>query len=304
MTAFIVAAAITIVLGLALVLVLVAGRSTVSARLMKVIDAPEPEPAPAGIPQDTWMVRSAATLSRAVAPLRRSLGFAANPDLVRRLGLAGFRQPDAAEVFYAAKLFAPVLAALVAGFIIRQDVIFWFVMITAAGFVLPDFWLTGMIARRRNKIRLSLPDALDLLVICMEAGLGMDQAMIRVGKELKVSHPELSDEFGLINLEQRTGKARVDAWKAMADRTNLDTMRSFVNMLVQTERFGTPLSKSLSTFADSLRSKRRQQAEQMAAKTSVKLVFPLVLFIFPSMFIVLLAPAVISITRNMGRFFQ
>ena len=302
MTAFIVAAAITIVLGLALVLVLVAGRSTVSARLMKVIDAPEPEPV--GIPQDTWMARSAATLSRAVAPLRRSLGFAANPDLVRRLGLAGFRQPDAAEVFYAAKLFAPVLAALVAGFIIRQDVIFWFVMITAAGFVLPDFWLTGMIARRRNKIRLSLPDALDLLVICMEAGLGMDQAMIRVGKELKVSHPELSDEFGLINLEQRTGKARVDAWKAMADRTNLDTMRSFVNMLVQTERFGTPLSKSLSTFADSLRSKRRQQAEQMAAKTSVKLVFPLVLFIFPSMFIVLLAPAVISITRNMGRFFQ
>ena len=302
MTAFIVAAAITIVLGLALVLVLVAGRSTVSARLMKVIDAPEPEPV--GIPQDTWIVRSTASLSRAIAPLRRSLGFAANPDLVRRLGLAGFRQPDAAEVFYAAKLFAPVLAALVAGFIIRQDVIFWFVMITAAGFVLPDFWLTGMIARRRNKIRLSLPDALDLLVICMEAGLGMDQAMIRVGKELKVSHPELSDEFGLINLEQRTGKARVDAWKAMADRTNLDTMRSFVNMLVQTERFGTPLSKSLSTFADSLRSKRRQQAEQMAAKTSVKLVFPLVLFIFPSMFIVLLAPAVISITRNMGKFFQ
>jgi len=302
MTAFIVAAVITIVLGLALVLVLVSGRSTVSARLMKVIDAPVP--APAELQQDTWIVRSTASVSRVVAPLRRSLGFAANPDLVRRLGLAGFRQPDAAELFYAAKLFSPVLGALIAGFVIRQDVFFWFLMITALGFVLPDFALTGMISRRRNRIRLSLPDALDLLVICMEAGLGMDQAMIRVGKELKISHPELSDEFSVINLEQRTGKPRVDAWRSMAERTNLDTMKSFVNMLVQTERFGTPLSKSLSTFADSLRTKRRQQAEQMAAKTSIKLVFPLVLFIFPSMFIVLLAPAVISITRNMGKFFQ
>jgi tight adherence protein C len=126
----------------------------------------------------------------------------------------------------------------------------------------------------------------------------MDQALIRIGEELRLSHPELSDEFLLIRLEQRAGKPRIDAWKNMADRTGLEVVRSFVSMLMQTERFGTPLSRSLGYFADSLRVRRRQQAEEMAAKTTVKLVFPLVLFIFPSMFIVLLVPALISISRS------
>ena len=172
------------------------------------------------------------------------------------------------------------------------------------GFLLPDLWLSTAITRRRERVRLSLPDALDLLVICMEAGLGLDQAMIRVGNELALSNPDLSDEFLLINLEQRAGKPRLEAWRNMADRTDLEVVRSFVSMLVQTERFGTPISRSLATFADGLRLKRRQLAEELAAKTTIKMIFPLALFIFPSMFIVLLAPAVISISNSLGKLFQ
>ena len=153
--------------------------------------------------------------------------------------------------------------------------------------------------QRREKIRLALPDALDLLVICMEAGLGMDQALIRISEEMHLSHKDLSDEMIMIRLEQRAGKPRIEAWRNFATRTGLEVVRSFVNMLVQTERFGTPLSKSLGYFADSLRTKRRQQAEEMAAKTTVKLVFPLVLFIFPSMFIVLLMPSIIAISKSL-----
>ena len=171
-------------------------------------------------------------------------------------------------------------------------------ILAAVGFLWPDFWLTGAVARRRERIRLALPDALDLLVICMEAGIGMDQALIRIGEELRLVHKDLSEELSFIRLEQRAGKPRIEAWRNMAERTGLEIFRSFVSMLVQTERFGTPLSKSLGHFADSLRTRRRQQAEEMAAKTTVKLVFPLVFFIFPSMFIVLLMPAIISIGKS------
>lgn len=132
----------------------------------------------------------------------------------------------------------------------------------------------------------------------------MDQALIRIGDELRLAHKDLSDEFLFIRLEQRAGKPRIEAWRNMADRTGLEVFRSFVSMLVQTERFGTPLSKSLGYFADSLRTRRRQQAEEMAAKTTIKLVFPLVFFIFPSMFIVLLVPAIISIGKSFLANFQ
>ncbi len=302
MIAFIIAAAISCFLGLVLILLLISGRSAVTTRLLRVTGAqalPMEEE-----PRVSLSGRVLPLISNVVAPLRRALGITESGDAARRLALAGLRNPQAAEVFYAAKLFAPVLAAVLAGFVIRQDVFFWFVILAAVGFMLPDLWLTMAIARRRERVRLSLPDALDLLVICMEAGLGLDQAMIRVGRELAISNPDLSDELLLINMEQRAGKPRLDAWRNMADRTDLEVVRSFVSMLVQTERFGTPISRSLGTFADSLRLKRRQLAEELAAKTTIKMIFPLALFIFPSMFIVLLAPAVISINRNLGKFFQ
>ena len=299
-TAFVIAAAISCFLGLALILLLIGGGSPVTARLFRVTGT-----LPVGEEPRTRLAgRVLPLVSKVVSPLRRALGFTEDSDIARRLSIAGFRDAQAAEVFYAAKLFAPVLAAVLAGFVIRKDLFFWFVILSAVGFLVPDLWLTSAINRRRERLRLSLPDALDLLVICMEAGLGLDQALIRVGHELRLSHPDLSDEFDLINLEQRAGKPRLDAWRNMAGRSDLEVMRSFVSMLVQTERFGTPISRSLGTFADSLRLKRRQLAEEMAAKTTIKMIFPLVLFIFPSMFIVLLAPAVISISNNLGRFFK
>jgi tight adherence protein C len=164
--------------------------------------------------------------------------------------------------------------------------------------------LTRLVKRRREKIRKSIPDAIDLLVICVDAGLGIDQALLRVGQELGISHPQITEELLQINREQRAGKPRIQAWADMAARSQLPDIDGFANMLLQTERFGTPIARALSTFADTIRLKRRQLAEEMAAKTTVKIIFPLVLFIFPSMFIVLLGPAVLTILRGMSAMTQ
>jgi len=290
----IVAIALVFVLSLALFLVLLSGSSPVAARLSE-IAAVEPAKERFGKPG----LEIASKFAQFIAQIRKAVGFSEDSDLGERLMAAGFRDASSAELFFAAKLLGPVVAGLIAGFFLKgENVFFWFVLLAAAGYFGPDFWLSGAINRRRERVRLGLPDMLDLLVICMEAGLGMDQALIRVGEELSLSHPDLSDELLLIRLEQRAGKPRIEAWRNMANRSGLEVFRSFVNMLVQTERFGTPLSKSLGYFADSVRVRRRQQSEEMAAKTTVKLVFPLVFFIFPSMFIVLLAPAMISISKN------
>ena len=134
----------------------------------------------------------------------------------------------------------------------------------------------------------------------MEAGLGLDKAVVRVGQELRVSHPQLSEELLQVNFEQRAGVQRIAAWKAMADRVNVENVRSFVAMLIQTDRFGTPISKSLGVFSEALRTQRRQQAEEMAAKTTIKLVLPLVFLILPDVFIVTVGPAIITIIRSVG----
>lgn len=302
MIAFIIAAAISCFVGIVLIMLLIGGRSAVTARLLRVTGA---EAAPVEEePRRRFSGYFLEMVSKAAAPLRRALGISESGTAARRLALAGYRDPQSVEAFYAVKLFAPVLAAVLAGFVIRQDVFFWFVVLSVVGFLVPDLWLTTAISRRRERVRLSLPDALDLLVICMEAGLGLDQAMIRVGRELAISNPDLSDEFLVINLEQRAGKPRLEAWRNMAGRTDLEVVRSFVSMLVQTERFGTPISKSLSVFSEALRLKRRQRAEELAAKTTIKMIFPLALFIFPSIFIVLLAPAIISINNSLGKLIQ
>jgi tight adherence protein C len=289
----IVVAIISFVLSLGLLLLLLSGNSKVAARLTEI--AAEPvvrQPTVSG-------TQVASRVTSWFAPLRKLFGLADDGEVAKRLIAAGYREPVYVELFYTAKIVLPVLGALIAAFLLRgQNVLMWFLILAAVGYLAPDFWLTGAVTRRKEKIRLALPDALDLLVICMEAGLGMDQALIRIGEELKLSHKELSEELLLIRLEQRAGKPRIEAWRNMANRTGLEVFRSFVNMLVQTERFGTPLSKSLGYFADSLRVRRRQQAEEMAAKTTIKLVFPLVFFIFPSMFIVLLVPAIISISKS------
>jgi tight adherence protein C len=195
-------------------------------------------------------------------------------------------------------------AGLLVAVLIGTSSFIFFLIAVVGGFFLPDFWLNRAISKRRDQIRLSLPDGLDFLAICLEAGLGLDQGIVRLGQELGVSHPALSEELLQINFEQRAGVPRIAAWRTFSDRVDLESVRSFVAMLIQTDRFGTPLSKSLGMFSDALRTQRRQKAEEMAAKTTVKLVFPLVFFIFPSMGIVVVFPAFISIIRHMENFLK
>ena len=185
----------------------------------------------------------------------------------------------------AARLLAPIAVLLFWSFF-RQITFFWITLMMAGAYLAPDFWLSAVTKKRREQIRLGLPDAIDLMVVCVDAGLGLDQALLRTGQELGASHAVLAEELMQLNLEQRAGKPRIDAWRDMADRTQLETVKGFANMLAQSDRFGTPVSKALSTFADGLRKQRSQLAEEMAAKSTIKLMFPLVLFIFPSMFIV------------------
>ena len=147
---------------------------------------------------------------------------------------------------------------------------------------------------------LSKPDGLDLLSICMEAGLGLDQGIVRVGQEMRVSHRALSEELLLVNFEQRAGVQRTAAWQGFAERTNVESVRSFVAMLIQTDRFGTPIAKSLNAFSDALRTQRRQKAEEMAAKTTIKLVPPLVFCIFPATGVVTVGPALITVGKNLS----
>jgi tight adherence protein C len=223
-----------------------------------------------------------------------------DPDLVRRLLLAGYRKSAHADIFLGARLALPALLGFLVAVLVESNTIFFFLLTVVLAFFIPDFWLNHAVKKRREQIRLSLPDALDLLAICMEAGLGLDQGIVRVGQELRVSHPALSEELLQINFEQRAGAPRIAAWKSFSDRADAESVRSFVAMLVQTDRFGTPLSKSLANFSDALRTQRRQKAEEMAAKTTIKLVPPLVFFIFPSIGIVTVLPAVITVMENIG----
>jgi tight adherence protein C len=238
-------------------------------------------------------------LFTAIHWVRARLGLADEADLQQRLANAGYKGTFPVDVYNAARILCP-LVALIAGSFIPVYRVFWIIALPAAAFIVPNILLTRLIKRRREKIRRSIPDAIDLLVICVDAGLGIDQALLRVGQELGISHPQITEELLQINREQRAGKPRIQAWADMAARSQLSDIDAFASMLLQTERFGTPIARALSIFADTLRVKRRQLAEQMAAKTTVKIIFPLVLFIFPSIFIVLLGPAALNIIRGMA----
>ena len=241
-------------------------------------------------------------ISVPLAPLRNWLR-SNDEDLAYRLSVAGYRRPEDVETYLSTKLLVPVLGVLLATFIGRSDfvtVITYGMILGAVGFFAPDIFLIYAMGKRKTKLNLALPDATDLLMICMEAGLGLDQAVLRVAEEMHVVCLELSEELLIISREQRAGKPRVEAWRSMADRTDLDTLRQFVAMLVQTEKLGTPIARALGNFADALRTKRMLTAEENAAKTTIKLVFPLVFFIFPAIFVVLLGPAAITLMQGFG----
>ena len=220
--------------------------------------------------------------------------------VLQRLQHAGFRDESAVKIFYGSKVLAPILLCLVVlgSGLGAYGGMFMYVVALGIGFLAPDFWLGRRIKKRQGRIRRGLPDVLDLLVICIEAGLSLDQGTARTAQELKSAQPELCDELGIVVLEQRAGRPRGDAWKHMAERTSVDCVRNLVSMLVQADQFGTSIGKTLRVHSDTLRTQRVQAVEEAAAKTTIKLIFPLVLFIFPSLFVVTLGPAFISIMES------
>ncbi len=223
-----------------------------------------------------------------------------------RLISAGLRKDTAVKYFYGAKVIVPIflcLLALVSG-LASESPFFIYIACLGIGFLVPDFWLGKMISNRQKRVRRGLPDVLDLLVICVEAGLSLDQATARTSEELRQSQPVMSDELGVVALEQRAGSARADAWKHLADRTGVDSVRNLVSMLVQSEQFGTSIAKTLRVHSDTLRTKRVQEVEEKAAKLSIKLIFPLVFFIFPSLFLVTLGPAMITMSEAFKTLFN
>ena len=210
-----------------------------------------------------------------------------------KLICAGYRAPDALILFVGLRLGCALLFFAFASIILLGSVLTSLVA-AAIGYLLPSMMLGRMAKQRQHRIRLSLPDALDLMVVSVEAGLGLDQAIQRVADELGMVHPELSEELRLVNLELRAGTARSDALRNLANRTQVDDLSSLVTMLVQTDKFGTSVAQSLRVHSDTSRTKRRQRAEEAAAKTGAKMVFPLVFCIFPAIWVVTIGPAAIK----------
>lgn len=230
--------------------------------------------------------------------LRVRLGLAENPALKARLAMAGIRGTASTDIFFASQFLMPAAGAVI-GSLIGSNTVSYVLGFGALGYMAPNMWLNWKTNGRRKRIRRSIPDALDLMVICVDAGLGLDQALLRVGDELGVSYPDIQEEFSQVNREQRAGRPRLEAWQNLADRTEIEEFSAFVSMLAQTDRFGTPIIRALSRLSQDIRGKRKQHAEEAAAKTKIKIIFPLVLCIFPCIFIVLLAPAILSIMAGM-----
>jgi tight adherence protein C len=216
--------------------------------------------------------------------------------LQRRLTRAGFPQPGVAVVYSVAEMLLPfVFGGAVFMYYGTPSSVIFALLAAVIGYALPGFWLANRTAARQKQILNGLPDALDLMIVCVEAGAALDQAVVKASEELAIAYPVLAEELRVINTEIRAGKPRLEAFKNFASRTGVDDVRSLVAMLVQTDRFGTSVAQALRTHAGVARTKRRQAAEERAAKLGVKMVFPLVFFLFPAMYVVVLGPAVIKI---------
>ena len=219
--------------------------------------------------------------------------------LRRRLATAGYYDLPSAVYFSAAKFVCPVVFGVVALlFFGVSDGWMMAAAIAGLGYYAPEFALKRKIRARKKSIVNGLPDALDLMIVCIEAGSSLDQSIVKASDELEMTHPAVAEELRLITTEIRAGKPRLEAFKNFGERTDVDDVRSLVTMLTQTDRFGTSVAQALRIHAETSRTKRRQRAEERAAKVGVKLVFPLVLFIFPSIYVVCLGPVAIAIFRT------
>jgi tight adherence protein C len=246
--------------------------------------------------------RLASPLSKLVPP-----SAAEAKKLQKQLMQAGFRSPSAPVVFRGMQLLAlagfPAMVAFACALLARPltSAMLWILLGFVVGFFLPRYALRRMIRSRQQLVRWGLADALDLMVISIEAGLGLNAAMIKVSSELKDVHPDICDEFELANLEIRVGREREEALRNLGERTGVDDLHSLVAMLIQTDRFGTSIARAIRAFSDSLRTKRRQRAEQAAQKAAVKLLFPLACFLFPTLFIAILGPAALTLIDTLAK---
>lgn len=253
--------------------------------------------------------RGADFTGRIASPLNRLLppSAAEAKKLQKQLMQAGFRSTSAPVTFRAIQICTlagfPALVGLACAMLARplSSAVLYILFAFVIGFFLPRYALRRMIRSRQQLVRWGLADALDLMVISIEAGLGLNAAMVKVSTELKEVHPDISDEFEMANLEMRVGREREEALRNLAERTGVDDLRSLVAMLIQTDKFGTSIARAIRAFSDSLRTKRRQRAEQAAQKAAVKLLFPLACFLFPTLFIALLGPAVLQLIDTLGK---
>ncbi len=239
--------------------------------------------------QSTFAKRMATIVPRSPKDMSR---------LRERFMRAGYQGMTPVAVYTLAQIALPMLFGVLPLFFVplRSG---WLLMAIGRrlGYLIPGFMLGRKVTQRQKVIQNGLPDALDLMIVCLEAGSAMDQAILKVSEELGIAYPALAEEFRMIITETRAGKPRLEAFRNFADRTGVDDVRSLVAMLVQTDRFGTSVSQALRTHAETSRTKRRQRAEERAAKIGVKLVFPLVFCLFPAMFVVTLGPAIIKFIR-------
>src|ERR1700690_1166254 len=241
-------------------------------------------------------------MQQGLDPLSRALPLSpADVSKTRALLIqAGYRSPQHASIYNGLRVLFAALGFLSVFLFTGFSSPLLLVGVTAFGFFIPRFMLKRKLQERQRRIRLGLPDGLDLTVICVEAGLSLDQAMMRVGEDLRTAHPELSGEFHLFDLETRAGKPRAEALRNLSDRTGVDDIRALVGTLIQTDRFGTSVAQALRVHSDSLRTERRQRAEEQAAKTTVKMIIPLVLFILLPFLFVTIGPALILAFRSLA----
>jgi tight adherence protein C len=263
--------------------------------------------------EESWLARlkkkgAGESIKAVVSPFEKVLPKSPKEVSVtqNRLIRAGYRDDSSIRIFYGAKVLVPLWLAVLAAAtgVSHFGPFFVYALALGMGYLVPDFWLGHLIKKRQLNVRIGLPEFLDLMVVCIEAGLSLDQALARSTEELAISQPEISDEMSLLILEQRAGRPRVDCWRHLAERVDIDIMRTLVSAVIQADQFGTSIAKTLRVYSDTLRVQRRQYVEELAAKTPVKLVFPLVFFIFPSLFVVAVGPAVIVMTEGFAKFLK
>jgi tight adherence protein C len=288
----------TVTILAALFYALVPGQTGISERLSRLIQPPRQVGEASFADKQRGRLRdSLAAVGSLVSSSPAAAGSKEQLPMLR----AGYRSASATQAMQGMQILMPIafVVLVFASGMYHLNVFLVPLFAAAVGYLLPELWLMWRVQSRQLRLRVALPDALDMLVICVEAGLGLDQALLRVAQELRISHPELSEELQLVNMEMRVGKTRLDALRELARRTGVEDIKALVAMLIQTERFGTSIAQSLRVHSDELRIKRRQRAEEMSAKTTVKMVPALVFFIFPALMVVILGPAAITLMRQL-----